>query len=90
VKGCFPKVDIGERLWQTCEGIFCSNRLRREDVLLKQTRERTHDEGVFANNTHVWSGLHCVVELHLSGTRADWMHMMRGKAHAEARHVEDK
>ena len=25
----------------------------KEDVLLKQARERTRDEGLFANNTHI-------------------------------------
>ena len=32
--------------------------------MLKQARERTHDKGFFANDTHVLA-LHCVVELQL-------------------------
>ena len=46
-------VDTGKRLRQTREGRFRRNRHRRKDVLLKQARERTYNEGCFANNTHV-------------------------------------
>jgi hypothetical protein len=33
VKECFPSVDSGERLSQTCEGMFNWSRQKREDVL---------------------------------------------------------
>jgi hypothetical protein len=33
-------------LGQTHKGTFCLSRHRREDVLLKQARERTYDEGI--------------------------------------------
>lgn len=42
-----------ERLRLTGEGMFPSDRHRREDVLLKQAHERTRDEGDFAHNMHV-------------------------------------
>ena len=64
----FPELDTGKRLRQTHEGMLHSSRHRREDVLLKQARKRTCDEGSFANNTHVlWSALHCIAELHFGG-----------------------
>jgi hypothetical protein len=50
VKDCFLEVDTGERLWYTHEADF-----RRKDVLLKQARERTCDEGFFDNDTLVSS-----------------------------------
>ena len=53
MKECFPEVDTGERLRQTPEGTFHCGRHRRENVLLKQAREGTRDEGFFANDTHV-------------------------------------
>lgn len=34
--------------------------------MLKQAHERTHDEGFFANDTHVLVHFTCVVELQLS------------------------
>jgi len=43
----------GERLRHTLEGTFHWSRHRREDVLLNQACERTHDEGFFANDVHV-------------------------------------
>jgi hypothetical protein len=43
----------GVLLEQTCEGTICLSRHRREDILLKQAREMTHDERFFANDTHV-------------------------------------
>jgi hypothetical protein len=52
----------------TCRsGFLKQTRMKR--CLLKQTRERTSDEGFFANNMHVLVHLTCVVELHLS-----WRH----------------
>jgi hypothetical protein len=53
VKECFPEVDTGERLRQTHEGRFCWSRHGREDVLLKQARERPRDEGFFADVMYV-------------------------------------
>ena len=53
LKQSFPEVDTDERLRQTCEGMFHRSRHRRKDVLLKQTCERTCDEGFFANDKHV-------------------------------------
>jgi hypothetical protein len=53
VKECFPEVDTSERLKQTPEGTFHRGRHRRKNVLLKQARERTRDEGFFANDMHV-------------------------------------
>jgi hypothetical protein len=50
MKECFPEVDTGERLRQTCEGTFGWSRHRRQDVLLKQACERTCD-GFIANDT---------------------------------------
>jgi hypothetical protein len=46
-------VDTGERLRQSREGTFSWSRHRTEDVLLKQAHERTHDEGILANDKHV-------------------------------------
>jgi hypothetical protein len=65
MKECFPEVDMGERIRQTCEGTFPLSIHRREDVLLKQARERACDEEFFTNN--IRSTLHCIVKLHLSG-----------------------
>jgi hypothetical protein len=53
VKECFPEVDTGERIRQTHEGTFHWSRHRRENALLKQARERTHDEGFVTKDTHV-------------------------------------
>jgi hypothetical protein len=63
----FPDVDTGERLKQTCEGMFLWSRHRREGVLLKQAHERRRDEGICANDMHVLVCLTCSIELHLSG-----------------------
>jgi len=46
-------VDTGERLRQTHEGMLRWSRHRREDVLLKQARERTGDEGSCVNDMNV-------------------------------------
>ena len=68
MKECFSEVDTGERLRQIREGMFNWSRHRRESVLLKQAHERTHDEGLLADDTCMsWFTLHCVVELHLLG-----------------------
>ena len=67
MKECFPEVDTGKRLRQTREGTFHWSRHRREDVLLKQAREKRSDEGFFANNMHVLVHMHCVVELPVLG-----------------------
>jgi hypothetical protein len=40
---CFPEVDTGETIRQTCEGLFGWSRLRRKCVLPKQACERTCD-----------------------------------------------
>jgi hypothetical protein len=53
MKECLAEVDTGERLRQTHEGRFHWSRHSREDILLKQAHERTHDKGFFANSTHV-------------------------------------
>ena len=69
------------------------SRHRRNDVLLKQARERTCDEGFLANDRHrpphiafvgkPWREMHqklvavCCSLLPLSRTRADWMHVLR-------------
>jgi hypothetical protein len=53
MKEWFPEVGTGVRLRQTHEGTFHWNRHRREDVLLKQAHESTHDAGVFANDMQV-------------------------------------
>jgi hypothetical protein len=50
---CFPEVDTGEILTQTCEGTFPEVDIKRKDVLLNPAHERTHDEGFFANNTDI-------------------------------------
>ena len=39
----------------------------REDVLLKQARERTRDEDSLLTTHIYWDALQCIVELHLSG-----------------------
>lgn len=59
-----------ERLRQTREGTFCRSRHRRGEVLLKPSRERTCEEGFFANDTHVFVH-HFVVDLHLSGVHRE-------------------
>jgi hypothetical protein len=86
MKECFSKVDTDERLRQTGEGTFHWSRHRREDVLFMQTCERTRDEGLFANDTHVLVHLALHSELHLLGCHGDsgWL-----DAHVEARHMED-
>jgi hypothetical protein len=54
-QGFFGKSVVldGVLLGQTCERMLHWSRPRRKDVLLKQAHESTHEEGVFANNTHV-------------------------------------
>ena len=52
MKECFPEVDAGERLRQTHEGTSFTEADTGEDILLKQTHEKTHDKRFFANHTH--------------------------------------
>ena len=78
VKECFPEVDTGERLRQTPEGTFHCGRHRREDVLLRQTCERTPDEGLFANNKYL--GLPSIEQLSSicpDSIWADGIHVLR-------------
>jgi hypothetical protein len=53
VKERLAEGDTGERLRQKRGGTFCRSRHRKEDVLLKQARERTSDEELFVNNTYI-------------------------------------
>jgi hypothetical protein len=70
---------------------------RREDVLLIWIYERTHDEGLYANNTHVLVHLTLHSWAAFFGTPRTWadrMHVLMqdlcwGKTQSEARHVED-
>jgi hypothetical protein len=96
MKDCCINEDTGERLKQTYEGTFSWSRHERKDVLLRKACERTHDEGFFANSTHVLiSKTFCWCAsafLLLLGTQADWqsdVSICRGKAHAKARPMED-
>jgi hypothetical protein len=53
---CFHSKHSSGHRWKTkvdSAGIFCWCRHRRKDVLLRQAHARTHDEGFFANNTHI-------------------------------------
>ena len=56
MKGCFSQGDTNKRMF-CCDrykkGYFTEADTRREDALLKQAHEATHDEGLFANNTYV-------------------------------------
>ena len=66
MKEYFPEEDTGEKLRQTHEGTFHWRRHRREDVLLKQARER-HVMKDSSLTTHMyWSALHWVAKQHLS------------------------
>jgi hypothetical protein len=87
---CFPEVDTGESLRQTCEGMFSWCRHRTKNVLLNQARERT-----LKNR----STLHCIVELHLSGLHRekhtpksliDRVMSAKADTSAEVRPVEDR
>ena len=49
MKDYFHEMDRGERLRQACEGMFYGSQHRREDVLLKQTHDRTYDEAFFGS-----------------------------------------
>ena len=77
LKECFPEV-VAHR--QICEGTFHWSRHRREDILLKQTHERTHDEGFFVNNTHVivcHTLLSWVAFVRTPRPKTDLMHLLR-------------
>ena len=52
-KECLAEMDKGNRLSQTHEETFGRSAHRRKNVLLKQARGRTYDEGFFPNNRHV-------------------------------------
>jgi hypothetical protein len=71
VKECFLKVDMGEQMRHTPEGMFPRSRHKREDVLLKYRKGHMMKDS--ALTTHMYcSTLHCVAELHLSGPKSFW------------------